>query len=144
MKTELNNRREIVAGVAGQNFFDLGDNFFGRVVAFDNIFHGPTLESFFDVVFAGHVGKHDDRNAFGVRGFLKGVENFQTVHFGHHDIEQNQIGFKAFKFLQTLLAVVGHLDFEFFKRKSFLVHAPNQSVVFHNEQASHAIILDQR
>ena len=63
-----------------------------RADGFGDVIHRAQLQTFFLVLGFGHGGQKDDRNVAGGAVALQTFAHLITVHLGHHDVQQDQIG----------------------------------------------------
>ena len=91
---------------AAQHRLDAGHHFLG-VEGLDHVIIGTQFKAQHLVDGLALGGQHHHR---GVARFADAAADFQTVHLGHHHVQQHHIGLDLIEFFQSLFAVVGGGD----------------------------------
>ncbi len=109
---------------------DLGNQGVG-IEGLDQIVQGPDFHGFHGG-FHGGIGCHHDHRKVGKKLFGL-LEDFHAVHAGHLDIQQHELIFIRFDFLQGFGAAFGHADpkpaFDF---EPLLEGVPHDEFVIHH------------
>ena len=90
-------------GAAAQNRLDAGNHLFG-VKGLYHIVVGPQLKAQHTVIHFALGGEHDNGH---LTGFADLFAHGAAIHFGHHQIQQNQVRMLGFKGVESFLAVSG-------------------------------------
>ena len=83
---------------------------FGGLERLGDIVNCPQLEPLDQVIGLYLGGEKNDRNLPSLGMFLEPPAGFEAVHFGHHDIEQDQVWYHLGDLLERLHAVLGDVE----------------------------------
>ena len=83
------------------------------------------------ILFAGLGGEHDDRDVFQRGSRLEFRKAFDSIHDGHRDIKQDDIGLLALGGLETLGAIAGEDHLNIVRSEGFVDEGVDHSAVIH-------------
>lgn len=84
----------------------------GEDEGFGDVVVGSDLQAFHLVFDVGFGGEHDDGDVAGADVLLDGFAEFDAVHYGHHDVGNDDVDFVFFKYLEGFFAVGSFDDVE--------------------------------
>jgi hypothetical protein len=114
-------------------------NQFPRAERFGDVIVGPEFQAENAVNLSGLGGEHDDGHLCGCRIASEHFTDFETVHLGQHQVQNDEAGHKPTGFLERFSAIGGNGDIKSALSEIKLNQFNSLRLVIHNQDfGSHA------